>query len=108
MLPILSSPILGHYITVRDCRRRDVVSPRVSVVRIVAFGSGVAAQHGRPGCQDGLREGHADAQEQARQNVSLICSLHALNGWDGQAISLPGVERSRKTDAFIEGEVFNV
>ena len=61
-----------------------MVPARVPVVRIVAFGSRVAAQHGRPGHQDGLREGHADAQEQARQNVSLIRSLHALNGWVGR------------------------
>ena len=54
-----------------------MVPARVPVCRLVTFGRLVSAQHGRPGDQDGLREGHAHAQEQACQNVSLIRSLHA-------------------------------
>ena len=62
--------IAAAAVAVRDRGRRGVDPAGLPVGGAVAAGGARAAQHGGAGHQDGLRQGHAHAQEQARQTVS--------------------------------------
>ena len=77
---------------------------------------GPSTEHGRAGLQDGLRQGHAHPQEQARQTVScsillsftflgLIRSLHVRRegGREGKWAQPNSVPRHRRQNLSVLG-----